>query len=432
MMMGGMGMMGMGMMPPLMPGMGVPMGMGMGMPMGMPTPGVMPGVPGQGWYNSMPGRFGRDMLGRGAQIQPYRPPDPSTLPPMPAGIPFIARPGQEGFDAYGRQIPPELPEGWDGWGRPIVSGTTPAPPALPGGASGAMPPNVGPQGMPNGQGLHGGMPGVPAPMPSAGTRDTALSTMSETSEGTGRPEQPPCFDRPPAQADGYSKYNTFEPFSLPAKALNKPHLLHVPPELVGHDVTEEDWSRFISDLSKEAITGAQHDFAARSLSVSRGGSSGADGPRPVLSEAVHTLLASWAVAFFLPRGIRMHAAQNGQRVIPPSLDHDRSGKSRAWDYSSDDDSSPGDASELDALSDDEEEQARRNDMYLPRRERAYRARERERERRRRRRRRFNEERLRKKGAGEWEVHFASATPTVWQPGLRPRTYGEPVIRARRA
>ena len=34
--------------------------------------------------------------------QPYRPPDPSTLPPMPFGLPFIARPGQEGFDQYGR------------------------------------------------------------------------------------------------------------------------------------------------------------------------------------------------------------------------------------------------------------------------------------------------------------------------------------------
>jgi len=46
--------MGMGMM-----GMGMPM-MGMGM-----TPGVMPGMPGMGMYNAMPGRFGRDMLGIG-------------------------------------------------------------------------------------------------------------------------------------------------------------------------------------------------------------------------------------------------------------------------------------------------------------------------------------------------------------------------------
>jgi hypothetical protein len=40
-------------------GMGMPM-MGMGM-----TPGVVPGVSGMGMYNAMPGRFGRDMLGRG-------------------------------------------------------------------------------------------------------------------------------------------------------------------------------------------------------------------------------------------------------------------------------------------------------------------------------------------------------------------------------
>ena len=59
------GMMGMGM--PMMP-------MGMGMPM-MPIPGVMPGAPGMGFYNSLPGRFGRDMLGRGevhTMIQDYR------------------------------------------------------------------------------------------------------------------------------------------------------------------------------------------------------------------------------------------------------------------------------------------------------------------------------------------------------------------------
>ena len=39
--------------------------MGMPMPMMAPIPGVMPGMPGMGFYNSLPGRFGRDMLGRG-------------------------------------------------------------------------------------------------------------------------------------------------------------------------------------------------------------------------------------------------------------------------------------------------------------------------------------------------------------------------------
>ena len=58
------------------------MGMGMGMPMGpmgmpmmpmvRPIPGVMPGMPGMGFYNSLPGRFGRDMLGRGGFIVWHR------------------------------------------------------------------------------------------------------------------------------------------------------------------------------------------------------------------------------------------------------------------------------------------------------------------------------------------------------------------------
>ncbi len=50
----GMGCFGMPMVPP--------------MPLIQPIPGVMPGVPGMGWFNSMPGRFGRDMLGRGEQL----------------------------------------------------------------------------------------------------------------------------------------------------------------------------------------------------------------------------------------------------------------------------------------------------------------------------------------------------------------------------
>lgn len=50
---------------------------------------------------------------------------------MPFGLPFIARPGQEGFDQYGRMLPPTLPEGWDGWGRPIVAaGANPPAPAV--------------------------------------------------------------------------------------------------------------------------------------------------------------------------------------------------------------------------------------------------------------------------------------------------------------
>lgn len=41
--------------------------------------------------------------------QPYRPPDPAALPPMPFGLPFIARPGQEGFDQYGRMSKLSIP-----------------------------------------------------------------------------------------------------------------------------------------------------------------------------------------------------------------------------------------------------------------------------------------------------------------------------------
>jgi hypothetical protein len=42
--------------------------MGGMMPMMRPTPGVVPGMPGMGFYNSLPGRFGRDMLGRGQSV----------------------------------------------------------------------------------------------------------------------------------------------------------------------------------------------------------------------------------------------------------------------------------------------------------------------------------------------------------------------------
>lgn len=89
---------------------------------------------------------------------------------------------------------------------------------------------------------------------------------------------------------------------------------------------------------------------------------------------------------------------------------------------------------LSEVSSDEEEEleARRQDMYLPKRERNVRKSERERERRRTRsRKREAVKRLRKMGEGEWEVHFVSATPTIWTPGARPRTYGEPVVRIRR-
>ncbi|WVQ84010.1 hypothetical protein IAT38_006155 [Cryptococcus sp. DSM 104549] len=425
------GMMGGMMTPP----MGVPMGMTM--PIGMPIPGQVPGMPGMGYYNSLPGRFGRDMLGRDfagpggvGSSQPYRPPDPSALPPMPFGLPFIARPGQEGFDQYGRMLPPELPEGWDGWGRPLVAAgaNPPAPP-------GANPPA-------------GPMPGAPPPGPPmmpAGrpqTRDMPITSQSQTqsstygypsqsgsqtgimTEGTGRPDQPPCFDRPPAKQDSYYRYDPFEAFSLSARMLNHPHQLHLPPELISRDVGEEDWIKFIEDLSREALTGARHSFARQA----RGDHSG---PDPVLSEGVHSLLASWAAAFFAPRGIRVYAAQDGRKVIPPPIEPppNKRGFSYASEWSdeesSDDDFGYG--------SEDEEERvARKDDMYLPRREREIRRNERARIRRRERRRQMREAEVQGgEKRGGWEVHFVPATPTIWVPGARPRTYGEPVVRLRR-
>jgi len=41
--------------------------------------------------------------------------------------------------------------------------------------------------------------------------------------------------------DSYFKYEEFGGFCLPAESLNRPKELHLPPELVGHDVSEVDW-----------------------------------------------------------------------------------------------------------------------------------------------------------------------------------------------
>ncbi|ORX34395.1 hypothetical protein BD324DRAFT_583336 [Kockovaella imperatae] len=342
---------------------------------------------------------------------------------MPFGLPFIARPGQEGFDQYGRMIPPELPEGWDGWGRPLVGAN-----AQPGGA---QPPNIPPAGgvQPQPQGAGEAQPGF-AP---TNTRDAPFTVTQSTSSstGTGRPDQPSCFDRPPAPADSYFRYADFEPFSLPASSLNHIWELHLSREFVGHDVSEEDWEKFVNDLAREALQNAPHNWA-------RGGRNEGTlgrGPAPVLSDAVHSLLASWAVAFFAPRGIRVYAAQDGKRVIP--LPIDPSSTKRGY-------SRPDEWSDEDGLSDEEDEsdwaeeesRARRDDAYLPRREREVRRDERMRARRRDRRRRRDMEvesrrSSRRKDSGTWEVHFIAATPTIWVAGARPRTYGEPVVRLRR-
>ncbi|KIR29707.1 hypothetical protein I309_01192 [Cryptococcus deuterogattii LA55] len=403
--------------------MGMPMGMGI--PMAGPMPGIMPGMPGVG--NLPRGWFGRDQLGRGpggvGSSQPYRPPDPSALPPMPFGLPFIARPGQEGFDQYGRMLPPALPEGWDGWGRPIVAA----------GANTPAPATKSPQEQ-------------PAPLPQPHAHDTPLAVQpsgmggstyvyptrsgSQTSTlmsktATGRPDQPPCFGRPPAQQESYYRYEPFEAFSFSANLLNHPHQLHLPPELVSRDVNEQDWMKFIEDLSREALHGASH-------SLTRQARGEHTGPDPLLSEAVHSLLASWAVAFFAPRGIRVYAAQNGKKIIPPPIEppHSKRGYSHASEWSDNESASDDDFGY--GSEDDEEREARKSDMYLPKREREIRRSERIRMRKWERRRRMRESEL-KNGEyrGAWEIHFVPATPTIWQRGARPRTYGEPVVRLKR-
>ncbi|WVN84872.1 uncharacterized protein L203_100008 [Cryptococcus depauperatus CBS 7841] len=412
---------------------GYPMGtmgmpMGMGMPLASPIPGVMPGMPGVG--NLPRGYFGRDHLGRDfagpggvGSSQPYRPPDPSALPPMPFGLPFIARPGQEGFDQYGRMLPPALPEGWDGWGRPIVApGANPpptqAPPVQPNPPPMAPPTQtrdmpIGPQ---TGQGVSAY--GYPS---QTGSQSGPLTSSDQTD----RPDQPACFDRPPAKQDSYYRYEPFEAFSFSADMLNHPHQLHLPPSLVNRDVNGQDWGRFIEDLSREALHGATHSL----IRQARGEHTG---PDPVLSDAVHSLLASWAVAFFAPRGVRVYAAHEGKKVIPPPVEPlaYKRGFSYASEWSDTESSSDdfGFGSE-----DDEERVARKADIYLPKREREIRRNERRRTRRRERRKGLRDSELRNgERRGNWEIHFVPATPTIWQPGARPRTYGEPVVRLRRS
>ena len=211
------------------------------------------------------------------------------------------------------------------------------------------------------------------------------------------------------------------------------------PPAIAHSLTFNLRARFVEDLAREALQNAPHDWRHRDRN--RLGGKGR-GPEPVLSDGVHSLLASWAVAFFAPRGIRVYAAQDGKRVIPPPLDpaSNSRGYSRPDEFSDEE-------SELDnfQMGDDdddwlfEETQARRDDAYLSRRERELRKDERARIRRREKKknRDLHVERAgrgitgRKVTRGDWEVHFVAQTPTVWVPGARPRTYGEPINRLRR-
>jgi hypothetical protein len=52
--------------------------------------------------------------------------------------------------------------------------------------------------------------------------------------------RPNGFDRPPANADSYFRYDHFDAFALNARALNEAWKLHLP----RHDVNQEDWYVF--------------------------------------------------------------------------------------------------------------------------------------------------------------------------------------------
>ena len=42
-------------------------------------------------------------------------------------------------------------------------------------------------------------------------------------------------------SDSFYRYDDFEAFSLPARRLNQPWELHIPEELVSHDINESEW-----------------------------------------------------------------------------------------------------------------------------------------------------------------------------------------------
>ncbi|KAG7531880.1 hypothetical protein FFLO_04026 [Filobasidium floriforme] len=394
------GMMGPGMMNPMMGGM-----------MGGMMPGMSgPGMP-FGHFNprQMPGWFGRDMLGREfsgpggtGEPSPYRPPDPAVLPPMPSGLPIMARPPKQGFDAYGRQIPPPLPAGIDGWGRPIPG---------PDGQFQFRPPGM--MGMPGVPGMQGpGQPPVvpeppaPTPAPAAAEqpeRETAVD-IGVTSD-SGRPEEPPMFHRSPV-TDSHNDFRDFTPFSFPSYALARIHRLRRPPELKHCDVRSDEWAYFIEALEQEA-----YRYADKSHLSTYGTYSQDD--LPLLTEDVHQLLRAWQVGYFGPRGVQIYPAKNGKRLFAPGLPvsgHRGYGNNPAL-----------------TITDDDDDSVFSDDTYDPREEAQYSARERK-YRRRQRRDRRRELRERKKrqrlATDDWEVHFAWMQPTAWRAGMKPLQYGE--------
>ncbi|KAJ9095339.1 hypothetical protein QFC21_005705 [Naganishia friedmannii] len=437
-----------GIRPPLMPGgmLGfrpplLCMGMGMGMG-GMPFGGG--GMLGAFNPNALPGRFGRDVLGRdfagpgglGASsnpafrvlMLPYRPPDPGNLRPMPQGLPIVARPPKEGFDAYGRPIPPPVPEGFDGWGRP-----------LPGGPNGMFP--MRPPGMPFPIGNLGQTSMQPGPerTPSPQLEMSHHHHDHRSHSDPGRPEdngenersadsvtlpsyvvypcrnRPPMFRRPPSNDEKYH-YGDFDSFAFSAARLDRPDRLRRPYPLKDHDVRQDEWAYFIESLSSEAF---RHQQRSQSDSHSHS--------HPRLTKDVQDLLRAWQHGYFGPRAVQVYIAKGGKKVydhgygVPfhraaMSMHDGRSvytdTTTRYRDIAHSDGQSSDEGSENTY---DSHEEAR-----FSARERAHR-----REKRRRRARERREERKAAKHgivSGEWEVHFEYTAPTVH--GVKSVKYGE--------
>ncbi|KAI5450328.1 hypothetical protein NCC49_003113 [Naganishia albida] len=306
---------------------------------------------------------------------------------MPQGLPFVARPPKEGFDAYGRPIPPPAPEGSDGWGRPIPGANVQFP-------------MMQPPGMP-----HPGMqprPNMPV-QGNTGSRAASPDKPSQSGSDAERPEEPPMFHRAPSTS-AENGYADFEPFAFPANRLRQPGTLRRPHALKDHDIRQDEWGFFIEALAHEALRHVDHGNP--------------DHP-PRLTKAVHELLRAWQVGYFGPRAVQVYVARDGKKVYEPGFGVPRN---RAAPSMRDSRSMYTDTTSYrDVYSDATTTDSSDIDLHEGRfsaRQRAYR--------RERRRQRPRDRRARGGDGGEWEVHFAYTEPTMFKPGLKPRRYGEKV------
>ncbi|KAJ9111272.1 hypothetical protein QFC22_006572 [Naganishia vaughanmartiniae] len=430
---------GLGTRPPLMPGgmMGLrPPLLGMGMGMGMPFGGGMM----NGFNpNALPGRFGRDVLGRdfagpGGLDHPIpetydqcHKASRSSLDRQKKGstrtddrflrlFPKVSR-AKGSEDGNTADCCGGLVSGFDGWGRP-----------LPGVPNGMFP--MRPPGMP-----HPGQPGTqpvpertPSPAPELETSHHNHHHESHDSDPE-RPEEyvpsrmteaPPMFRRPPSNDERYH-YGDFDSFAFSSTRLDRPDRLRRPYQLKDHDVRQDEWSYFIESLSREAYRHQRpHHHSGDSHTHSH----------PRLTKAVQDLLRAWQHGYFGPRAVQVYVAKGGKKVY----DHGYGvpfhraamsmydGRSVYTDITR---HRGGSYSDGDRGSSDEESE----DTYDSHEEARFSARERAHRRDKRRRRareRREERRAAKHGggviSGEWEVHFEYTAPTVH--GVKSVKYGE--------